>query len=256
MKKMFDLRAFIEKNALSADREENIEKLEKALAEQEATGLVCRGQIGGMVPAGLEMLGINTIFPNGIYVSLHEEAKCEKATLILVPKALVVGLDLSGLEIEKGEEEKGKAGKAEEEKGKTGKFEEEIEKETVKEGEMLEKKLEESLDALFARMQYYPQALLELALDAGQRENRAAKALEGLAEKKGWQLSYYEKEEWEPCTEELSEIDKMIGKKAEDTLCERLARCGAKADGRLLTKEMEIDGLLLAAGEQNWSLVF
>lgn len=254
MKKMFDLRAFIEKNALSADREENLLKLEKALAEQEATGLVCRGQIGGMVPAGLEMLGINTIFPNGIYVSLHEETKCEKATLILVPKALVVGLDLSGLEIEKGEEEKGK-----EEKGKAGKAEEEkdkIEKETVEEGEMLEKKLEESLDALFARMQYYPQALLELALDAGQRESRAAKVLEGLAEKKGWQLSYYEREEWEPCTEELSEIDKMIGKKAEDALCERLARCGAKADGRLLTKEMEIDGLLLAAGEQNWSLVF
>ncbi len=246
---MFDLRAFIEKNALSADREENLLKLEKALAEQEATGLVCRGQIGGMVPAGLEMLGINTIFPNGIYVSLHEETKCEKATLILVPKALVVGLDLSGLEIEKGEEEKGKAGKAEEEKDK-------IEKETVEEGEMLEKKLEERLDALFARMQYYPQALLELALDAGQRESRAAKVLEGLAEKKGWQLSYYEREEWEPCTEELSEIDKMIGKKAEDALCERLARCGAKADGRLLTKEMEIDGLLLAAGEQNWSLVF
>ncbi len=226
---MLDLRAFIEKNKLSCDQKENAEKLEKALTAGESVGFVCRGEIGGMAPAGLEMLGINSIFPNGIYVSLHAEEKCREATLTLIPKALVLGLDLAGLE-EKTEAASGQ--------------------------EALEKRLSDGIEGLLERMQYYPAALQELAVDAGQRNSRAASVLENLAEEKGWTLSYYEKEDWEPCTEPLSEIDRMVGKKAEDALCERLARCAAKEDGQLLTKQMETEGFCVAAAQKKWSVVF
>lgn len=229
MKKMLDLRAFMEKNKLASDQEENVEKLKKALANGEEVGFVCRGEIGGMAPAGLEMLGINSIFPNGIYVSLHAEEKCREASLTLIPRALLLGLDLSGLE------EKTEFGASQ---------------------EVLVKQLSDGIDNLLERMQYYPAALQEIAVDAGQREGRAVKALEELAAQRGWILSYYEKEEWEPCTEPLSEIDKMVGKKAEDALCERLARCGAKEDGQLLTKQMEIGGFCVAAAQKKWSVVF
>lgn len=229
MKKMLDLRAFIEKNQLTSDQEENVEKLESALAKGEAVGFVCRGEIGGMAPAGLEMLGINSVFPNGIYVSLHAEEKCREASLTLIPRALVLGLDLSSLNKEDGPES---------------------------DQETLEKQLSDGIEDLLERMQYYPAALQEIAVDAGQREGRAAKALEALAEQRGWSLSYYEKEAWEPCTEPLSEIDRLVGKKAEDALCERLARCGAKEDGQLLTKQMETGGFCVAAAQKKWSVVF
>ncbi len=229
MKKMLDLRAFMEKNGLASDQEENVEKLERALANGEAVGFVCRGEIGGMAPAGLEMLGINSIFPNGIYVSLHAEEKCRQASLTLIPRALILGIDLTGLE------EKTKAG--------TGQ-------------EALEKQLSDGIDSLLEKMQYYPASLQEIAVDAGQKEGEAAKALEGLAEERGWTLSYYEKEAWKPCTEPLSEIDRLVGKKAEDALCERLARCGAKAEGQLLTKQMETGEFCVAAAQKKWSVVF
>ena len=226
---MFDLSAFIEKNGLTSDQEENVEKLQTALAKGEAVGFVCRGEIGGMAPAGLEMLGINSIFPNGIYVSLHAEEKCREASLTLIPRALVLGIDLTELERE-------------------------AEPRSVQEA--LKKQLSDGIGNLLERMQYYPAALREIAVDAGQREGRAAAALEVLAEERAWSLSYYEKEAWEPCVEALSEIDRLVGKKAEDALCERLARCGAKEDGQLLTKQMEIGGFCVAAAQTKWSVAF
>jgi hypothetical protein len=242
---MLNIRAFMEKNGLCADEEKNIEKLEAALKAKEPAGLVCKGQIGGMAPAGLEMLGINTIFPNGIYISLHPEAKCSSATLTLIPKVLVLGLDLASYQ-EKNSEMRDKAREeaaAEDEK-------------TAEARTNLANYFSEAIEALLDKMQYYPQALAELAVDEVEKESFEALALEELAKEKNWQISYYKKEEWELCTEPLSEMDKMIGKTADDAVCERLARCGAGAEGKLLTKQMESKGLCLAAAEKTWNVLF
>lgn len=88
----FSLDHFIEKNNLVVDRVEMKQLIEQAMNENELVGFVCKGNIGGMIPAQLQTIGTNAGFSNGIYVSYGKEAPCTNATLYLIPRVLNLGL--------------------------------------------------------------------------------------------------------------------------------------------------------------------
>ena len=86
---MFKLKEFAEKNNLHYNNAE-IEEMQRIYEANDTVGLVCRGQIEGMVPRGIESLGINTIFDNGIYIGIKKEEPCKGHTLYLIPRAVKV----------------------------------------------------------------------------------------------------------------------------------------------------------------------
>jgi cobalt-precorrin 5A hydrolase len=90
---MFNIKNFAQKNALLIEDETLCLQMQQKLEEGALVGFQSRGMIAGMADGSLQAFGMNTAFPNGIYVSCYHETPCSDVTLHLIPQAVSIGLE-------------------------------------------------------------------------------------------------------------------------------------------------------------------
>jgi cobalt-precorrin 5A hydrolase len=90
---MFNIKNFAQKNSLLIEDETLCQQMQQKLEENALVGFQSRGMIAGMADGSLQAFGMNTAFPNGIYVSCYHETPCSDVTLHLIPQVVSIGLE-------------------------------------------------------------------------------------------------------------------------------------------------------------------